>query len=147
MSPISIEIDHLPCYIINKSKFESFNSTILELDKNYVFGNHEKYAACDSYIVEFIHEATENYYERGKYGSRNFHGAKTPLYMLKILKLFLFYLLMLITLFFMNLFVYKIPMHRKWVRLKYVLSLLFDALFCFKYYFLRVHHLKLLSPS
>jgi hypothetical protein len=23
---------------------------------------------CDIYIVEFVHDATENYYERGKYG-------------------------------------------------------------------------------
>ena len=35
--------------------------------------DHEKHALCDSYIVEFIHDATENYYERGKYGCRNFH--------------------------------------------------------------------------
>ena len=96
----------------------------LSLIKNYMFVDHEKYAACDSYIVEFVHEATENYYERGKYGCRNLHGTKTPLYMLKILKLLLFYLLMLVTLFFMNLFVYKIPFHRKWVRLKSVSYLL-----------------------
>jgi hypothetical protein len=25
--------------------------------------DHEKNALCDSYIVEFIHDATENYYE------------------------------------------------------------------------------------
>ena len=29
--------------------------------------DHEKNALCDSYIVEFIHDATENYYERGRY--------------------------------------------------------------------------------
>ena len=99
-----------------------------------------KNALCDTYIVEFVHDASENYYERGKYGCRNLHGTKTPLYMLKILKLLLIYLLMLVTLFFMNLFVYKIPMHRKHVRLKCVLNLPLEALFCFKYYFLRVHH-------
>src|SRR5215217_3249463 len=69
--------------------------------------DHDKNALCDSYIVELVHDATGNYYERGKYGFRNFHGTKTPLYMLKLLKLFLFYLTMLVTLFFLNLFVYK----------------------------------------
>ena len=140
MCSISLEIDRSPCYIIDKSEFESLDPTIFEFDKNYVFGNHEKYAACDSYIVEFVHEATENYYERGKYGCRNLHGTKTPLYMLKISKLHLFYLPMLVTLLFMNLFIYKIPLHRKHVTLKCVLNLPLDALFCFKYYFLRVHH-------
>ena len=72
------------------------------------------------YMVEFI-STTENYYERGEYGCRSFHGTKTLLYMLKVLKLLLFYLPILVTLFFVNLFVYKITIHRKWVRLKCVL--------------------------
>ena len=29
--------------------------------------DHEKNGLCDSYIFEFIHDATENYYERGTY--------------------------------------------------------------------------------
>lgn len=107
---------------------------------NFMHETHDKNALCDSYIVEFAHVATESYYERGKYGCRNFHVTKTPLYVLKFLKLHLFYLPMLVTLLFMNLFIYKIPMHRKHVRLKCVLNLPLDALFCFKYYFLRVHH-------
>ena len=102
---------------------------IFELDKNYVFVDHEKHALCDSYIVEFVLDATENYYERGKYGCRNFHGIKTPLYMLKFLKLHLFCLPMLVTLFFIDLFSYKAPMHRKSVRFKHVLNMLLDALF------------------
>ena len=107
---------------------------------NYMHETHDKNGLCDSHIVEFSHDATENYYERGKYGCRNFHVTKTPLYVLKFLKLHLFYLPMLVTLLFMNLFIYKIPMHRKHFRLKCVLNLPLDALFCFKYYFLRVHH-------
>src|SRR5215208_5662754 len=95
---------------------------------NFMHDTHDKNALCDSY------------YERGKYGCRNFHVTKTPLYVLKFLKLHLFCLPMLATILFMNLFIYKIPMHRKHVRLKCVLNLLLDALFCFKYYFLRVHH-------
>ena len=109
-----------------------------------MFVDHEKHALCDSYVVEFVHDATENYYERGKYGCRTFHGTKTPLYMLKVLKLFLFYLPMLVTLFFVNLFVYKIPMHRKWVRLKFVLNLLLDAPFASFSVFMRAS-LKLSS--
>ena len=105
-------------------------------NKALVFVDHEKHALCDSYIVEFIHEATENYYERGKYGCRSFHGIETPLYVLKVLKFLLFYLPMPVTLFFVHLFAYKIPMHRKWVRLKCVLNLLLDALFYFNSYFL-----------
>ena len=91
---------------------------------NFMHVAHDKDVSCDSYIVNFIHDATESYYERGKYGCRNFHVTKTPLYVLKFLKLHLFYLPMLVTLLFMNLFIYKIPMHRKHVRLKCGLSLL-----------------------
>src|SRR3954465_7074088 len=57
-----------------------FNPTVFELDINYEFVDHEKHALCDSYIIEFIHDATENYYERGKHGCRIFHDTETPLY-------------------------------------------------------------------
>src|SRR5215217_1582679 len=131
----------------NDSYFVEFAPTTTnKIDYAYVESNnfmhetHDKNALCDSYIVEFAHVATESYYERGKYGCKNFHVTKTPLYVLKFLKLHLFYLPMLVTLLFMNLFIYKIPMHRKHVRLKCVLNLPLDALFCFNYYFLRVHH-------
>ena len=63
-------------------------------------GNHETchldfnfqldYASHDSYIVEFIHDATENYYERGSYASTYCNNIKFPLYVLKVLKLCLF---------------------------------------------------------
>ena len=33
--------------------------------KNSMLVDHEKNALCDGYIVEFIHDATENYYEGG----------------------------------------------------------------------------------
>src|SRR4051812_38149356 len=49
--------------------------------------------------------------------------------MLKILKFHLFGLPMLATLCFIDLFFYKIILHRKWVRLKCVSYLLLDALF------------------
>ena len=42
---------------------------------------------CDSYIVEFIHDATENYYERGTYAFTYCNNIKFSLYVLKVLKL------------------------------------------------------------
>jgi hypothetical protein len=41
---------------------------------------------CDIYIVEFVYDATENYYERGKYGCWNSHFTKTPIFILKVPK-------------------------------------------------------------
>src|ERR1044071_9509399 len=106
--------------------------------ENYtrVLAVHEQHDLCDSYILDVVHDTTENYFERGKFGCRNFHITKTPLFMLKVLKLFLFHLPMLVSLCFFDLFSYKMPMHRKWVRLKCVSYLLLDALFCFKFLFL-----------
>jgi hypothetical protein len=51
---------------------------------------YDKNVLCDSYIVNFIHDATESYYERGKHGFMHFNNIKFPLFMLKILKLHLF---------------------------------------------------------
>ena len=78
--------------------------------------------------------------------SENFHVTKIPLFMLKVLKLLLFYLPMLITMFFMDLFDYKIPMHRKWVRLKCVSYFLLDALFYFNSYSYE-SLIKIIGPS
>src|SRR4051794_36684021 len=83
----------------------------------------------DSYIVDFINDATESYYERGKYGYMHLNNIKFPLYIFKILKFHLFGLPMLAILGFIDLFFYKVPLHRKWVRLKCVSYLLLDALF------------------
>ena len=106
---------------------------------------HDKNVLCDSYIVNFIHDATESYYERGKHGFMHLNNIKFPLFMLKVLKLHLFCFTMLVALCFHDLFLYKIPMHRKWVRLKCVLNLLLDALFYFNSYFLCEHLFKLSS--
>src|SRR3954470_10660586 len=42
--------------------------------ENYtrVLAGHEQHALCDSYILDVVHDATENYFERGKPGCRNF---------------------------------------------------------------------------
>ena len=95
--------------------------------------HHGKNALCDSYIVEFIHEATENYYEGGTYACRNCNNIKFPLFMLKILKLHLFCLPMLVDSCSHKLFVRKTPMNRKWVRPKYASHMLHDALFVFQF--------------
>ena len=129
----TVESDQSSCFSMSKSGFAIFYPIILELDKSYVFVEHEKHALSDSYIVEFVHDATENYYERGKYGCWNSHVTKKPLFILKVLKLLLFYLPILVTMCFFDLFSYKIPMHRKWFRFKYVSYLLFDALSYFKF--------------
>ena len=44
---------------------------------------HEKNALCDGYIVEFIHYATEYYYDGGTYACRNCNNVNFPLYVLK----------------------------------------------------------------
>ena len=41
----------------------------VESNKISMLVDHEKNALCDGYIDESIHDATENYYERGTYDS------------------------------------------------------------------------------
>jgi hypothetical protein len=121
----------------NDSYFVEFSpTTINKNDYAYVESNnycmhvaHDKNVLGDSYIANFIHDATESYYERGKHDFMHLSNIKFHLFMLKILKLHLFCLPMLVALCFHDLFLYKILFHRKWVRLKSVLYLLFDALF------------------
>ena len=75
------------------SYFVEFAPTTIDEDKfSYVESNkismlmhHEKNDLCGSYIVEFIHDATENYYEGEIYACRNCNNIKFPLYVLKIL--------------------------------------------------------------
>jgi hypothetical protein len=93
---------------------------------------HDKNVLCDSYIVNFIHDATESYYERGKHGFMHLNSIKFPLFLLEFLKLHLFCLPMLVALCFHDLSLYKTLFHRKWFRFKFDSYLLFDALSCFK---------------
>ena len=91
--------------------------------------DHEENILCGSYIVEFDYDPTCNYYERGKYGHRNFHVTKLPLVILRSL-LFLSYSLRMVVFACLDkMFYYKFPMHRKYVRLKCVCHLFHDALF------------------
>ena len=95
---------------------------------------HEKNALCDSYIVEFIHDATENYYERGSYACRCWNNIKFPLYVLKVLKSFLFCLPMLVDPCSHKLFTHKIPMHRKCARLECAFHMFHDAPIIFQFF-------------
>ena len=102
------------------SYFVEFAPTTIHENKiSYVDSNkismlvdHENNALCDRYIVEFIHDATENYYEGGTYACRNCNNIKIPFYVFKILKFCLFCLPMLVDSCSQKLFAHKIPMHR-----------------------------------
>ena len=94
---------------------------------------HEENNLSDSYIVEFEYDPTCNYYERGKYGWRNFHATKLPLVMLRLLLFLSASLHMIVFACFDNLFAYKMPMHRKYVRLRCVCHVFYDALFVLQF--------------
>ena len=66
------------------------NPTILEECQLRMHVDHVENMLCDSYFVEFAYDPTCNYYERGKYGCRNFHVTKLPLVMLRLLLFFFF---------------------------------------------------------
>ena len=78
-------------------------------------------------------DVTENYYAGGTYACRNCNNIKFPLYVLKIFKLCLFCLPMLVDYCSHKLFAHKIPMHRKWVRLKCASHMLHDAPVMFQF--------------
>ena len=99
----------------------------VESNKFSMLVDHENNALGAGYIVEFIHDAIENYYDGGTYAYRNCYNIKFPLYVLKILKLCLFYLPTLVDYCSHKLFAHKIPMHRKCVRLKCASHMLHDA--------------------
>ena len=91
-------------YASHDSYFVEFAPTIpneknfayVESSKISMLVDHEKNALCDGYIVELIHDATENYYEGGIHACRSYNNIKFPLYVLKVLKLYLFFLPMLV---------------------------------------------------
>ncbi len=107
---------------------------------NLCFVIYEKNALCAGYMVEFIHDSTENYYEGGTYACRNCNNIKFPLYVLKILKLCLFCFPMQVDSCSHKLFAHKIPMHRKWVRLKCDSHIFMMLSLCFNSYLLCEHH-------
>ena len=88
---------------------------------------------CDSYFVEFANDPTCNYYDRGKYGCRNFHVTKLPLVMLRLSMFYSSSLHMLVFACLNNLFYYMMPMHRKYVRLRCVCHMFYDSLFMLQF--------------
>src|SRR3989337_2851702 len=94
------------------------NPTILEDYNFFMHVDHRENIVHDSYIIEFDYDPTCNYYERGKYGCRNLHVTKLSLVMLRLLLFLSSSLHMLVFACLDNLFAYKMPMHRKYVRLK-----------------------------
>ena len=108
------------------------NPTILEECQLCMHVDHEENILCDSYIVEFDYDPTWNYYERGEYGCINFHVIKLPLVMLRLSMFYSSPLHMLDVSCLDNLFSDKMPMHRKYVRLKCVCHMFYDALFAFQ---------------
>ena len=56
------------------------NFAYVESSKISMLVDHEKNALGAGYIVEFIHDATENYYEGGIYACRSCNHIKFPLY-------------------------------------------------------------------
>ena len=87
-----------PTYLENVQSYEVFdksgfgevmtlvndNPTILEECQLCMHVDRIENIYCDSYFVEFSYDPTCNYYERGKYGCRNFHVTKLPLVMLRL---------------------------------------------------------------
>ena len=59
------------------------NPTILEDYETFMRVDHEENILYDSYIAEFDYDPTYNYFDTGKYGCRNFHVTKLPLFMLR----------------------------------------------------------------
>ena len=94
---------------------------------------------CAGYIVEFIHGSTLNYYEGGTYACRNCNYIKFPLYVLKILKLCLFYLPMQVDSCSHKLFAHKIPMHRRGLDLNVLVIFFMMLSLCFNSYLLCEH--------
>jgi hypothetical protein len=109
---------------------ESAPTTIVHVGciNSFMHVAHDRDVLNDGYIANSIHDATESYYERGKHGLMDLNNIEFCLSMLQILKLHLFYLSMFATMCLIDLFSYKIPMHRKWFRFKCVSYLLFNAL-------------------
>ena len=112
---------------------DNVNPTIMEECQLRMHVDRVENILCDSYFVEFSYDPSCNYYERGKYGGRNFHVTKLPLVLLRLLLFLSASLHMLVSACYDNLFDYKMPMHRKYVRLTCVCHVFYDALFVLQF--------------
>jgi len=123
------------------------NPTILEECQLCMHVDRVENILCDRYFVEFAYDPTCNYYERGKYGCRNFHVTKLPLFLMRLLPSLCSSLHMLVFACLDNLFAYKMPMHRKYVRLRCVYHVFHYALFVLQFLSFMRASLKLSMPS
>jgi hypothetical protein len=119
----------------NNYSVESAPTTIVHVGSfnSFMHVAHDRDALRDGYVVNYIHDTTKSYYERGKYVLKDLSNIEFPLFMLQFLKWYLFCLPMLFALRFYDLSLYKTIFYRKWFRFKCVSYLLFDTLFCFKF--------------
>jgi hypothetical protein len=133
----------------NNYSVESAPTTIVRVGSitSFMRVAYDRDALYDSYIVNFIHDATESYYERGKYVLMDLNNIEFPLFMLQFLKLYLFCLPMFFALRFHDLSLYKTIFHRKWFRFKCVPYLLFDALYCFKFLYGAIASSSYMAPT
>ena len=136
-----------PTYLENVQSYEIFdksgfgevmtlvndNPTILEEYQLHMHVGRVENMLCDSYFIEFAYDPTCNYYERGKYGRKKFHDNKLPLVMLRLLLFLSASLHMLVFAGLDSLFAYKMPMHRKYLRLRCVCHVFYDALFALQF--------------
>ena len=104
--------------------------------------DHEKNALCDGYIVELIHDATENYYEGGIHACRSCNNIKFPLYVLKVLKLYLFCLPMLVDSVPINYVITKSLGIGSGLYLNMLVIFFMMLSLCFNSYLLCEHHLN-----
>jgi hypothetical protein len=147
-------IDNSPC--IHEDKNDELagcddalihESPILFL-KSPIYTTEQKYAYVEKYLCglqlsyektycihdTIIRNGTSNYFERGKHVNKCHIKFNDPFYLPKISKLHLPTIdIHWYTLIGCDSFMYKIPMHRKIVRLRcYLLHTLWCALLCFK---------------
>ena len=121
------------------------NPTILVECQLCMHVDHEENILCDSYIVEFEYDPTCNYYERGKYGCRNFDVTKLPLFMLRLLSSLSASLHMLVFACYDNLSAYKMPMHSKYGL--YVFVTCFRCSLCASIFVFHVSIIEISMPS
>jgi hypothetical protein len=81
----------------NNYSIESAPTTIVHVGSinSFMHVAHDRDVLCDGYVVNSIHDATEIYYERGKYVLKDLNNIEFPLFLLEFLKLYLFCLPML----------------------------------------------------
>ena len=121
--------------IIDEKKF-----AYVESNTFFMHVDHEKNALCDSYVVELIHHASENYYASATYACRYCNDIMFPLYVLKILKLRLFYLPVQVDLVPINCLLTKSLCIGSGLDLNVLVIFFMMTSLCFNSYLLCEHH-------